>query len=371
MVAARRRRFWVFAILGCIVLALIGWAIFHKKPQKAAPPPPIPVTAVRAASRDLPISVSALGAAQAWTSDTIFAQVSGKLIRVNFAEGSEVHAGQLLAEVDPGALSGGARRRRRARCKRDQAIAGRRAARFHSATRISKRSIRSPARRSRIRTGHRGAGSGHGSARQGHRRCRARQSATGAGSSRPSPGARVCASSTSGQHRQRQRLDREHARARRPQRARASATSSTGSGIVVINQIQPIAVTFTVPEGDFQRIARSVRTVSRKPLRGRRPIARKTGTSAGHGRTAHRRQQGRSRDRHGRTQGALRPTTSKHALAGSVRRREARDTEHPQRHDHPDRRGQSRAQGYVRVRRRSGRQGGDASDRHRRHRRHR
>ncbi len=45
----------------------------------------------------------------------------------------------------------------------------------------------------------------------------------------------------------------------------ASATSSTGSGIVVINQIQPIAVTFTVPEGDFQRIG-ALTDGFRKPL---------------------------------------------------------------------------------------------------------
>jgi multidrug efflux system membrane fusion protein len=34
----------------------------------------------------------------------------------------------------------------------------------------------------------------------------------------------------------------------------SSSAASSGSGIVVINQIQPIAVTFTVPEGEFQRL---------------------------------------------------------------------------------------------------------------------
>jgi multidrug efflux system membrane fusion protein len=34
----------------------------------------------------------------------------------------------------------------------------------------------------------------------------------------------------------------------------SSGTSSGSSGIVVVNQIEPIAVTFTVPEGDFQNL---------------------------------------------------------------------------------------------------------------------
>jgi multidrug efflux system membrane fusion protein len=34
----------------------------------------------------------------------------------------------------------------------------------------------------------------------------------------------------------------------------STAVSSSGSGIVVVNQVAPIAVTFTVPEGEFQRL---------------------------------------------------------------------------------------------------------------------
>jgi multidrug efflux system membrane fusion protein len=34
-----------------------------------------------------------------------------------------------------------------------------------------------------------------------------------------------------------------------------SSTTSGSSGIVVVNQIEPIAVTFTVPEGDFQNLS--------------------------------------------------------------------------------------------------------------------
>ncbi len=47
------------------------------------------------------MTLTALGAAQAWTSDTILVQVSGILLSVNFTEGTNVKAGQLLAQIDP------------------------------------------------------------------------------------------------------------------------------------------------------------------------------------------------------------------------------------------------------------------------------
>jgi membrane fusion protein, multidrug efflux system len=40
-----------------------------------------------------------------------------------------------------------------------------------------------------------------------------------------------------------------------PTSTAAASGSNSGSGIVVVNQIEPMAVTFTVPEGDFQRLA--------------------------------------------------------------------------------------------------------------------
>src|ERR1700761_953834 len=117
----RRRHHLIFGALALVALGLLAWVLFHKGPKKAPPPHAIPVTAVRAVAQDLPLSISALGAAQAWTSDTIFAQVSGKLLRVNFTEGSEVHAGQVLAEVDPAPYRA-ALEQAEGTLKRDQAI---------------------------------------------------------------------------------------------------------------------------------------------------------------------------------------------------------------------------------------------------------
>ena len=97
---ARRFR-WVFGVLGAVAIALFAFAILHKAPAKAAKPPAVPVTVAKAATQDFPVSITALGAAQAWKSDTIVAQVSGILTRVAFTEGANVKAGQLLAQIDP------------------------------------------------------------------------------------------------------------------------------------------------------------------------------------------------------------------------------------------------------------------------------
>ena len=87
--------------LGVLAIALVAWVIFHRKPAAPAGPPPVPVSAARAASQDIAVSITALGAAQAWTSVTVLAQVSGKLLTVNFTEGTDVAKGQLLAQIDP------------------------------------------------------------------------------------------------------------------------------------------------------------------------------------------------------------------------------------------------------------------------------
>jgi multidrug efflux system membrane fusion protein len=248
--AIRRRRRWILGLLGCLALALIAWGVFHKKPQKAAPPPPIPVTAVRAASRDLPISISALGAAQAWTSDTIFAQVSGKLLRVNFAEGSEVHAGEVLAEVDPAPYAA-VLEEALGTLRRDQAtLAGAqrdltRYRHLQQMDSIARQTVEDEEATVAQDEGTVQLDKGSvAAARVNLRWCHIVSPVTGrAGVRLVDPGNIVSASGST---------------ASTPSTAAAtsaaSATSTTGSGIVVINQIQPIAVTFTVPEGDFQRI---------------------------------------------------------------------------------------------------------------------
>ena len=67
------------------------------------------------------------------------------------------------------------------------------------------------------------------------------------------------------------------------QHARAATTGSTTSpvGIVIVNQIEPIAVTFSVPQGDYQRLS-EVSNGFRKPL-ATEALSQDTGASLGTG----------------------------------------------------------------------------------------
>ena len=62
---------------------------------------PIPVTLARVAHGDTDIVLTGLGTVQAWQSVTARAQVNGYLASIDFREGQTVHKGDLLASIDP------------------------------------------------------------------------------------------------------------------------------------------------------------------------------------------------------------------------------------------------------------------------------
>ncbi|HEY0332860.1 MAG TPA: efflux RND transporter periplasmic adaptor subunit [Stenotrophomonas sp.] len=65
---------------------------------------PVPVTAVAAELREVPVYANALGTVTALNTVTINPQVSGQLLSINFKEGQEVKKGDLLAQIDPRSL---------------------------------------------------------------------------------------------------------------------------------------------------------------------------------------------------------------------------------------------------------------------------
>jgi membrane fusion protein, multidrug efflux system len=62
---------------------------------------PVPVVAGKAVLKDMPIDVTAIGTVEAYTSVSVRAQVTGPLLEAHFKEGDFVRKGQLLFEVDP------------------------------------------------------------------------------------------------------------------------------------------------------------------------------------------------------------------------------------------------------------------------------
>ena len=61
----------------------------------------LPIVAAPATVRDVPIYLEGLGSVIAYNTVTIKSRVDGELLKVNFREGDEVKKGQVLAEIDP------------------------------------------------------------------------------------------------------------------------------------------------------------------------------------------------------------------------------------------------------------------------------
>src|SRR6201991_3159678 len=91
------------AILGG--LGYIGWLAWQQKGgarnPNARPDLPVPVLAATPRVQDVPVYLDGVGSVRALNTVTVRAQVDGKLISVNFVEGQEVSKGDVLAEIDP------------------------------------------------------------------------------------------------------------------------------------------------------------------------------------------------------------------------------------------------------------------------------
>jgi membrane fusion protein, multidrug efflux system len=68
---------------------------------RPAPPPPVPVVAATVSQHDVPVYLVGVGTVIAYNTDVVRAQIQGQIISVNFTEGQKVHAGDLLAQIDP------------------------------------------------------------------------------------------------------------------------------------------------------------------------------------------------------------------------------------------------------------------------------
>ncbi len=97
---------WIGIAVVALVAVVVGSRFVGREGQKHGPhegrdDAPVPVTAVAAEARDVPLFLTALGTVQALNTVTVAAQVGGQLQAVHFREGQEVRKGDLIAEIDP------------------------------------------------------------------------------------------------------------------------------------------------------------------------------------------------------------------------------------------------------------------------------
>jgi multidrug efflux system membrane fusion protein len=70
-------------------------------PSAAPPPPSIPVVVAKVGQKTMPLEVNSVGNVEAIATVAIRAQVTGELFQVHFKEGDFVRKGQLLFTIDP------------------------------------------------------------------------------------------------------------------------------------------------------------------------------------------------------------------------------------------------------------------------------
>src|SRR5271163_373217 len=89
--------------LGLAALLVLTWRIVHKPADAAsrAAPQPIAVDTAAVSHADVPIYLQGLGTVQAFYTVTVTARVDGELQKIAFTEGQTVHKGDLLAQIDP------------------------------------------------------------------------------------------------------------------------------------------------------------------------------------------------------------------------------------------------------------------------------
>ena len=108
-VASGARRRTVSILITLLILGglgYIGWTALQQKQAtkggpNARPDLPVPVLAATPRIQDVPVYLDAVGAVRALNTVTVRSQVDGKLIAVNFTEGQDVKKGDVLGEIDP------------------------------------------------------------------------------------------------------------------------------------------------------------------------------------------------------------------------------------------------------------------------------
>jgi membrane fusion protein, multidrug efflux system len=106
------RKIILVAVVGAAATAVVAAAVpasrdyFWPSVKAAdtaapAPAPGVPVTAGIVEAKDMPVLLQGIGTVQAYNTVTIKSRVDGQIVKVSFAEGQEVKAGDPLIQIDP------------------------------------------------------------------------------------------------------------------------------------------------------------------------------------------------------------------------------------------------------------------------------
>jgi multidrug efflux system membrane fusion protein len=102
------RKIIVLAVV-LLLAVVIGWRLKTSRAEEQAQLAqvaaqanlPVPVQVALVQQRTVPVSLAALGTVTAYNTVTLNSRVSGQILKVNFREGQAVHKGELLVQIDP------------------------------------------------------------------------------------------------------------------------------------------------------------------------------------------------------------------------------------------------------------------------------
>lgn len=88
------------------IVALAGGSLWYWTSQRTAPPPakaggPVPVIVAKAQGGNMPVLLNVVGRAEAYEGVTVKSRVDGQVLAVNYTEGQAVRQGDVLLRLDP------------------------------------------------------------------------------------------------------------------------------------------------------------------------------------------------------------------------------------------------------------------------------
>jgi multidrug efflux system membrane fusion protein len=98
------RLIWIFLLIALLIAGVVWWNRQGAAPQPAAGgrnAGPMSIVPEVVGKGDIGININALGTVASLGTVTVRTQISGYLMKIDFTEGSEVKKGDLIAEIDP------------------------------------------------------------------------------------------------------------------------------------------------------------------------------------------------------------------------------------------------------------------------------